>query len=65
MNSNGNTARPVRIRIDQVQVNTGGDTGGHDVYKLAAMSDDYALFRKVSGVPADAAPAQAAVQPPA
>ena len=47
MNANNNSARPVRIRIDEVQVTGEGDTGGKDVYQLAALSEDYALFRKV------------------
>jgi hypothetical protein len=49
MNKNDNNARPVRIRIDEVQVDGGGETGGKDIYQLAALGEDYALFRKVSG----------------
>jgi hypothetical protein len=47
MNANGNSARPVRIRIDDVQVNSGDGAEGKDVYQLAALGEDYALFRKV------------------
>jgi len=54
MNANNNSARPVRIRIDEVQVNDEGEVGGKDIYRLAALSGDYALFRKVE-VRADAA----------
>lgn len=65
MNAKGKIARPVRIQIDEVQVENGGESGGHTVYKLAAMTDDYALFRKSTGVPTDADPATAAVPPTA
>ena len=63
MNANSNSARPVRIRIDEVQVTGEGDAGGHDVYKLAALGEDYALFRKVNGVRTDATRPETVVQP--
>jgi hypothetical protein len=63
MNSKGKIVRPVRIQIDEVQVDTGGETGGHNVYKLAAMTEDYALFRKAGDSAADTDPANAAVPP--
>ena len=66
MNANGNTTRPVRIRIDEVQVNGGSETEGKDVYQLAALGDDYALFRKVSTNRTDAnRGTDAAARPPA
>jgi len=64
MNANGNSARPVRIRIDEVQVNGGSDTEGKDVYQLAVLSDDYALFRKVNRTGANGG-TDAPAQPPA
>ena len=48
MNASVSSARPVRIRIDEVVVNGSGDTGGRDVYQLTALGEDYALFRKVN-----------------
>jgi hypothetical protein len=48
MNASVFSARPVRIRIDDVVVNGTGDTGGKDIYQLAALGEGYALFRKVS-----------------
>ena len=64
MNAKGNDVRPMRIRIDGVEVTGGGETGGHIVYKLAAMSDDFALFRKIDGTDA-ANDADTPVQPAA
>ncbi len=65
MTAKSNIARPVRIKIDEVQVDGTGETGGHGVYKLAAMGDDYALFRKVTDVAANTDGTAATVQPPA
>lgn len=48
MDTTANSKRPLRVRIDEIQVNTGGDTGGKDSYELAALGDDFALFRKVA-----------------
>lgn len=48
MNASVSSARPVRIRIEEVVVNGSGDAGGRDIYQLAALGDDYALFRKVN-----------------
>ena len=48
MNASVSSARPVRIRIDEVVVNGSGDADGRDIYQLAALGEDYALFRKVN-----------------
>ena len=48
MNASVSAARPVRIRIEEVVVNSSGDAGGRDIYQLAALGDDYALFRKIN-----------------
>lgn len=39
--------RPLRIRIDDVQVNSGGNAGGIPLYELETLNDDLAVFRKV------------------
>jgi hypothetical protein len=48
MNAPVSSARPVRIRIEEVVVNGSGDAGGRDIYQLAALGDDYALFRRIN-----------------
>ncbi len=53
MNASVSSARPVRIRIEEVVVNGSGDAGGRDIYQLAALGDDYALFRKVNAARED------------
>jgi hypothetical protein len=48
MNASVSSVRPVRIRIEEVVVNGSGDVGGRDIYQLAALGDDYALFRRIN-----------------